>query len=135
MITHHCLQIPPRFDVVQLRFRRGFDCGKFTCQIGFARFNNRFQNFRGLFQAINKGNTFLNVNAYNGGLFFSDKVLDKLIVADELCEGFLKLAEYDFDSKISVTVLGHIFEQSISDLEEITAQIQIVIGYCHSKRI
>lgn len=83
-----------------------------------------YQNFRGLFQAINKGNAFLNVNAYNGGLFATDKVLDKLIVADELCEGFLKLAEYDFDSEISVTVLGHIFEQSISDLEEITAQIQ-----------
>lgn len=83
-----------------------------------------YQNFRGLFQAINKGNAFLNVNAYNGGLFSTDKLLDKLIVADELCEGFLKLAEYDFDSEISVTVLGHIFEQSISDLEEITAQIQ-----------
>lgn len=83
-----------------------------------------YQNFRGLFQAINKGNAFLNVNAYNGGLFASDKLLDRLIVADELCEGFLKLAKYDFDSEISVTVLGHIFEQSISDLEEITAQIQ-----------
>jgi type I restriction-modification system DNA methylase subunit len=83
-----------------------------------------YQNFRGLFQAINKGNAFLNVNAYNGGLFSTDKLLDKLIVANELCEGFLKLAEYDFDSEISVTVLGHIFEQSISDLEEITAQIQ-----------
>ncbi|MGB4498048.1 MAG: DNA methyltransferase [Methylococcaceae bacterium] len=83
-----------------------------------------YQNFRGLFQAINKGNAFLNVNAYNGGLFSTDKILDKLNVADELCKGFLKLAEYDFDSEISVTVLGHIFEQSIADLEEITAQIQ-----------
>ncbi|MFI3122541.1 MAG: N-6 DNA methylase, partial [Methylococcales bacterium] len=83
-----------------------------------------YQNFRGLFQAINKGNAFLNVNAYNGGLFASDKLLDKLIVADELCKGFLKIAEYDFASEISVTVLGHIFEQSIADLEEITAQIK-----------
>ena len=33
-----------------------------------------YQNFRGLFQAINKGNAFLNVNAYNGGLFASDKL-------------------------------------------------------------
>lgn len=83
-----------------------------------------YQNFKGLFQAINKGNAFLNVNAYNGGLFSTDKLLDKLIVADELCKGFLKIAEYDFASEISVTVLGHIFEQSIADLEEITAQIQ-----------
>ena len=84
-----------------------------------------YQNFKGLFQAINKGREVLSIPAYNGGLFATDKVLDKLIIADELCEGFLKLAEYDFDSEISVTVLGHIFEQSISDLEEITAQIQI----------
>jgi type I restriction-modification system DNA methylase subunit len=83
-----------------------------------------YQNFKGLFQGINKGNAFLNVSAYNGGLFATDKLLDKLIVADELCKGFLKLAEYDFDSEVSVTVLGHIFEQSISDLEEISAQIQ-----------
>ena len=83
-----------------------------------------YHNFKGLFRSVNKGNEFLKVPAYNGGLFSSDKLLDKLIVADELCEGFLKLAEYDFDSEISVTVLGHIFEQSISDLEEITAQIQ-----------
>ncbi len=83
-----------------------------------------YQNFRGLFQAINKGNAFLNVNAYNGGLFASDKLLDKLIVADELCKGFLKIADYDFASEISVTVLGHIFEQSLADLEEITAQIK-----------
>ncbi len=83
-----------------------------------------YQNFRGLFQAINKGNAFLNVNAYNGGLFASDKLLDKLIVADDVCKGFLELAKYDFDSEISVTVLGHIFEKSIADLEEITAQIR-----------
>jgi type I restriction-modification system DNA methylase subunit len=83
-----------------------------------------YQNFKGLFNAINKGRDVLSIPAYNGGLFSTDKLLDKLIVADELCEGFLKLAEYDFDSEISVTVLGHIFEQSISDLEEITAQIQ-----------
>ena len=83
-----------------------------------------YHNFKGLFRSVNKGNEFLKVPAYNGGLFSSDKILDKLIVADELCEGFLKLAEYDFDSEISVTVLGHIFEQSISDLEEITTQIQ-----------
>ncbi|MEI6746852.1 MAG: N-6 DNA methylase, partial [Methylococcaceae bacterium] len=83
-----------------------------------------YQNFKGLFQAINKGNEFLKVPAYNGGLFASDKLLDKLIVADELCKGFLKIADYDFASEISVTVLGHIFEQSIADLEEITAQIK-----------
>jgi len=83
-----------------------------------------YQNFKGLFNAVNKGRELLKIPAYNGGLFAPDKSLDKLIVSDELCKGFLKIAEYDFASEISVTVLGHIFEQSISDLEEITAQIQ-----------
>ena len=83
-----------------------------------------YQNFKGLFNAINKGSILLKVPAYNGGLFAPDKLFDKLNVADELCNGFLALAKYDFNSEISVTVLGHIFEQSIADLEDITAQIQ-----------
>jgi type I restriction-modification system DNA methylase subunit len=83
-----------------------------------------YHNFKGLFNAINKGREPLKVPAYNGGLFAPDKLLDKLIIADELCLGFLELAKYDFNSEISVTVLGHIFEQSIADLEDITAQIQ-----------
>ena len=83
-----------------------------------------YQNVKGLFNAVNKGRTELTIPAYNGGLFAPDKSLDKLTVNDELCKGFLKIADYDFYGDISVTVLGHIFEQSISDLEEITAQIQ-----------
>ena len=83
-----------------------------------------YHNFKGLFNAINKGSILLKVPAYNGGLFAPDKLFDKLNVADELCNGFLELAKYDFNSEISVTVLGHIFEQSIADLEDITAQIQ-----------
>ena len=37
-----------------------------------------YTNFKGLFNAINKGNALLKVPAYNGGLFASDKLLDKL---------------------------------------------------------
>jgi type I restriction-modification system DNA methylase subunit len=84
----------------------------------------KYHNFKGLFNAINKGREALKVFGYNGGLFAADKLIDRLNVADELCQGFLQLADYDFASEISVTVLGHIFEQSIADLEEITEQIQ-----------
>ncbi|MES9964824.1 MAG: N-6 DNA methylase [Candidatus Sedimenticola sp. 20ELBAFRAG] len=83
-----------------------------------------YHNFIGLFNAIDKGNKSLDIPAYNGGLFAHDVFLDKLIVSDSLCEGFKDLAEYDFDSEVSVTVLGHIFEQSIADLEELTETIQ-----------
>ncbi|MDA3870622.1 MAG: N-6 DNA methylase [Gammaproteobacteria bacterium] len=82
-----------------------------------------YQNFIGLFNAIDNGNKSLDIPAYNGGLFARDEFLDNLIVSDSLCEGFKNLAEYDFDSEVSVTVLGHIFEQSIADLEELSEVI------------
>lgn len=82
-----------------------------------------YQNFIGLFNAIDKGNKTLDIPAYNGGLFAQDEFLDNLVINDSLCEGFKDLAEYDFDSEVSVNVLGHIFEQSISDLEEINSAI------------
>ncbi|MBE0508343.1 MAG: N-6 DNA methylase, partial [Marinospirillum sp.] len=83
-----------------------------------------YENFKGLFRAIDKGNSHLNIPAYNGGLFADDPELDALQVSDSLCEAFKELADYDFASEVSVTVLGHIFEQSIADLEELTEQLQ-----------
>ncbi|MDO9394815.1 MAG: TaqI-like C-terminal specificity domain-containing protein [Methylotenera sp.] len=79
-----------------------------------------WHNFKGLFLAIDKGNATLNIPAYNGGLFRADPIIDALIVPDETCRFFKKLGEYDFASEVSVSVLGHIFEQSISDLESLT---------------
>ncbi len=81
-----------------------------------------WDNFKALFRAIDSGNPALNIPAYNGGLFKSDTQLDRLIVSDALCEEFKNLAEYNFASEVSVTVLGHIFEQSISDIESLQAK-------------
>ncbi len=83
-----------------------------------------WENFKGLFQAINKGNAALNIPGYNGGLFADDADLNNLHISNELCEGFKKIGEYDFDSDVSVNILGHIFEQSITDLEELKAQAE-----------
>ncbi len=79
-------------------------------------------NFKGLFRAIDKGHPPLEITGYNGGLFAHNDQLNSLIVSDNVCEGFSKIGEYDFDSDVSVNILGHIFEQSISDLEELKAQ-------------
>lgn len=79
-----------------------------------------WHNFKGLFTAIDKGNASLNIPAYNGGLFRPDASIDALVVPNDTCEFFKKLGEYDFASEVSVSVLGHIFEQSISDLEALT---------------
>ena len=82
-----------------------------------------YDNFKGLFVAIDKGNALLKIPAYNGGLFAPDGQLDALTISDALCEAFKNIAEYDFASDVSVTVLGHIFEQSIADLEEISESL------------
>lgn len=62
--------------------------------------------------------------AYNGGLFKPDEVLDNIIISDEpLVEHTKRLSAYDFESEVDVNILGHIFENSLSEIEEVTQQI------------
>lgn len=79
-------------------------------------------NFLGLFNAIDRGSEALKIPRYNGGLFRQDDTINALILPDDVCEGFKTLGEYDFASEVPVTVLGHIFEQSIADVERLQAQ-------------
>ena len=81
-----------------------------------------WDNFKGLFRAIDEGNQALKIPRYNGGLFRSDPVINDLSLSDDICLGFRKIGEYDFASEVSVTILGHIFEQSISDVERLQAE-------------
>jgi len=81
-----------------------------------------WENFKGLFGYIDKGNPPA-IPGYNGGLFAQNNALNALRVSDALCEGFKTIGSYDFDSDVSVNILGHIFEQSITDLEEIKANL------------
>ena len=62
--------------------------------------------------------------AYNGGLFKPDEMLDNLAISDDiLAEHTRKLSAYDFESDVDVNILGHIFENSLSEIEEVTQQI------------
>ena len=62
--------------------------------------------------------------AYNGGLFKPDEVLDSIKITDELLvEHTRRLSAYDFESDVDVNILGHIFENSLSEIEEVTQQI------------
>lgn len=81
-----------------------------------------WQTFQSLFKAIDRGNEELKIPRYNGGLFQPNATIDALSLPDHICEGFKNLAGYDFASEISVTVLGHIFEQSIADVEQLQAE-------------
>jgi len=94
-----------------------------------------WDNFGGLFDSINRGNAALGIHAYNGGLFEDDPVLDRLQVADDVCAYFRDLGDYDYRpaaqaassagsaSLIDVDILGHIFEQSITDLERLRNEL------------
>lgn len=72
---------------------------------------------------INKGNLKAGIYAYNGGLFAPDSTIDNLKISDELLKQFDVLYSYDF-SEIGTHILGHIFEQSIADLDEIYATVE-----------
>lgn len=81
-----------------------------------------WENFVGLFRAIDEGNEQVGIPRYNGGLFRADPELDALQISDEMVTRIATIGRYDFFDDVSVEVLGHIFEQSISDLEELRAQ-------------
>ena len=83
-----------------------------------------YDSYKVYFEAINAGDEDLDITMYNGGLFAEDELLNKLIIDDEVLDARAKiLSAYNFGSDISVNILGHIFENSISELEEISAQL------------
>jgi len=86
--------------------------------------NRLWEQLKGLFHSIDRGNPPMKINGYNGGLFKPDAVIDRLEIPDDVLESFGKLSDYDFGSDLNVNILGHIFEYSISDIEQIKAQIE-----------
>ncbi|MCG2459478.1 Eco57I restriction-modification methylase domain-containing protein [Flavobacteriaceae bacterium F89] len=65
------------------------------------------------------------IYAYNGGLFQPDSILDNLVIDDDLLyRHTLKLARYDFESQVDVNILGHIFENSLNEIESVNAEIE-----------
>ncbi|WP_134345829.1 Eco57I restriction-modification methylase domain-containing protein [Flavobacterium psychrophilum] len=63
--------------------------------------------------------------AYNGGLFKADDILDHIKIDDAvLFKHTENLSNYDFASEVDVNILGHIFENSLNELDEIKAQLE-----------
>lgn len=76
------------------------------------------------FEFVNSWSEKLGIpDGYNGGLFHSDEKLNNLKVWNEICKKFVDMWDYDFADDLSVNILGHIFEQSISDIEELKDKI------------
>ena len=69
---------------------------------------------------VNEDDHTKDVFAYNGGLFKADDLLDGIQAGDEVLESHTsRLAGYDFASTISVDILGRIFENSLTEIEEV----------------
>ncbi len=96
-------------------FKSIIDSGKKSFSFSDTKIWNEL---KGLFHAIDVGSPPHNINKFNGGLFASDPELDSLTIKDSILESLAGLTDYDFETDVDVNILGHIFEQSINDLEE-----------------
>lgn len=97
---------------------------------------SRWETFKGLFRAIDQGNGDLGIPGYNGGLFQRDPGLDELEIPPAAFQHFRRLGEFDYRETaqaaddetpaphlVDVEILGHIFEQSITDLEQLQTEL------------
>lgn len=85
---------------------------------------DRFKKYFGYMNTGFNGRQY-NIYPYNGGLFVPDEILDNISIDDDvLHEHTVKLSAYDFDTEIDVNILGHIFEHSLSEIENVQAEIK-----------
>jgi hypothetical protein len=85
---------------------------------------DRFKKYFGYLNTGYKGKRY-DVYAYNGGLFKPDEVLDSVTINDELLyKHALQLSAFDFASEVDVNILGHIFENSLNELDELKAELE-----------
>lgn len=84
---------------------------------------DRFKKYFGYLNTGFKGKRY-DVFPYNGGLFKPDDVLDNILIDDNLFYNHSKkLSEYNFESEVDVNILGHIFENSLNEIEEISNEL------------
>lgn len=85
---------------------------------------DRFKKYFGYLNTGYKGKQY-EIFAYNGGFFAPDEILDNIKIDDALLhEHTIKLSDYDFNTDVDVNILGHIFEHSLNEIEEIQSEIE-----------
>lgn len=85
---------------------------------------SRFKKFFGYLNTGYEGKQY-EIFAYNGGLFAPDEILDSIVIDDTLLyTGSKTLSNYDFESEVDVNILGHIFEHSLNEIEEVQADLE-----------
>ena len=85
---------------------------------------DRFKKYFGYMNTGYKGKMY-DIYPYNGGLFAPDEILDHVVIDDDILhENTLKLSQYDFETDVDVNILGHIFEHSLGEIENVQAKIK-----------
>ncbi|HOZ13378.1 MAG TPA: N-6 DNA methylase [Tenuifilaceae bacterium] len=102
---------------------------KWKDDVDFGDVKSLYSLFRKYFHILNvgrpKSEKRQEIFAYNGGLFLTDEILENVVIDDDvLKEHTLKLSNYDFDTEVDVNILGHIFEHSLGEIENVQAEIK-----------
>ena len=102
---------------------------KWKDDVAFGDVKPLYSIFQQYFNVLNIGRPAMGkreeIFAYNGGLFAPDDLLDSITINDDLLyRHTVNLSNYDFESEVSVNILGHIFEHSLTEIETIQAQLE-----------
>ncbi len=85
---------------------------------------DRFKKYFGYLNTGFKGKEH-DIYAYNGGLFKPDEILDSLLINDDMLFRHTSgLTRYNFETEVDVNILGHIFENSLNEIETVNAEIE-----------
>jgi hypothetical protein len=81
--------------------------------------------FNNLYQGKKDNNGTVLIPEFGGELFAPDEVLDQLYIDDYvLKDDLLKLSKYDFNTDVDVNILGHIFEHSLNEVDDVEAELR-----------
>jgi len=84
---------------------------------------NKF--FGHLYQGYTYQKTGEEIPQFGGELFAPDDILEILKIDDEVLKNdLLLLSKYDFNTDIDVNILGHIFEHSLNEIDEVEAELR-----------
>jgi type I restriction-modification system DNA methylase subunit len=85
---------------------------------------NRFKLYFGYLNSGHVGKQHT-IFAYNGGLFAPDDLLDNFKITDNILYNHCRvLSHYDFDTEVDTNILGHIFEHSLNEVDEVAANTE-----------
>lgn len=83
--------------------------------------NSLWENLKLLFRAVDLGNSNLDIHKFNGGLFKEDPELDNLHISDSTLGMLSEIINFNYSTELNIDILGRIFEQGISDIEDLKA--------------